>query len=149
MTFYEPSMNLYDTSTTAPMEAELVNAGFLALKSAEQVEREANNAEGVSLWVINSVCGCAAGAARPGVLRSLQRKGKKPDRLLTVFAGVDREAVDKVRELTRPYPPSSPSIALFVDGKLVYFVERHVIEGHDKEAIADELTKAFDQHCPD
>jgi putative YphP/YqiW family bacilliredoxin len=97
--------------------------------------------------VINSVCGCAAGAARPGVKLSLRDSGKRPDQLATVFAGVDHEAVNKMREYTLPYPPSSPSIALFKDGELVHFVERHHIEGRSAEMIGDHLHEVYQELC--
>jgi len=103
--------------------------------------------KGTALVVINSVCGCAAGAARPGVRASLQRSEVKPDQLATVFAGFDSEAVAKMREYTLPYPPSSPAVALFKDGELIHFVERHHIEGRSAEMIAQHLQMAYEEFC--
>jgi len=128
------------------MRAELTNVGFVELKSTEEVENIFPKAEGVSLLVVNSVCGCAAGAARPGIIRSLTND-KTPDNLYTVFAGQDLDAVSKAREFMLPYPPSSPSVALFKDGKLVHFVERMNIEGHSAEQVSEQLKKAYDQFC--
>jgi len=128
------------------MRAELTNVGFTELKTSEEVENTMSNNKGISLVVVNSVCGCAAGAARPGIIRSLAND-KKPDNLYTVFAGQDVEAVAKAREYMLPYPPSSPSVALFKDGQLVHFVERMNIEGHTAEQVADQLRKAYDQFC--
>ncbi|MGI8597939.1 MAG: BrxA/BrxB family bacilliredoxin, partial [Chitinophagaceae bacterium] len=103
--------------------------------------------KGTSLIVVNSVCGCAAGAARPGVKLALARSNKRPDTLATVFAGVDQQAVAKTREYTLPYPPSSPAVALFKDGELVHFVERHHIEGRSAEMIANHLVNVFNEYC--
>ncbi|MEZ4804791.1 MAG: BrxA/BrxB family bacilliredoxin [Bacteroidia bacterium] len=136
----------YPEMLVSPMRAELTNVGFTELKTVEDVENTFNNQNGVSLVVVNSVCGCAAGAARPGIIRSLSND-KKPANLYTVFAGQDVEAVAKTREYMLPYPPSSPSVALFKDGKLVHFVERLSIEGHTAEQVADQLRKAYDQYC--
>lgn len=130
----------------APMRAELTNVGFTELKTIEEVDSLLPNAKGVSMVVVNSVCGCAAGAARPGIIRSLTNE-KKPDNLFTVFAGQDTEAVNKAREFMLPYPPSSPSVALFKDGKLVHFVQRLEVEGHTAEQVAENLRKAYDQYC--
>lgn len=128
------------------MRAELTNVGFKELKTPEEVEQAMSDAKGMSLVVVNSVCGCAAGAARPGIIRSLT-SDKKPDNLYTVFAGQDLDAVAKAREFMMPYPPSSPSVALFKDGKLVHFVERMNIEGHTAEQVAEQLKQAYNQHC--
>jgi putative YphP/YqiW family bacilliredoxin len=128
------------------MRAELTNVGFKELKSTEDVVNTMSNDQGVSLLVVNSVCGCAAGAARPGIIRSLSND-KTPNNLYTVFAGQDLDAVSKAREFMMPFPPSSPSVALFKDGKLVHFVERMNIEGHTAEQVADQLRKAYDQYC--
>lgn len=128
------------------MRAELTTAGFTELKTPEEVENALKSTAGTSLVVVNSVCGCAAGAARPGIIRSLSN-AKKPDHLYTVFAGQDLDAVATAREFMLPYPPSSPSAALFRDGKLVYFMERLNIEGHTAEQVADQLRKAFDANC--
>lgn len=136
----------YPEMLVSPMRAELTNVGFTELKTSEEVENTMSNNKGISLVVVNSVCGCAAGAARPGIIRSLAND-KKPDNLYTVFAGQDVEAVAKAREFMLPYPPSSPSVALFKDGQLVHFVERMNIEGHTAEQVADQLRKAYDQFC--
>lgn len=137
---------MYPEHLTAPMRQDLETAGFTSLATPEQVEA-ALNGPGTNLLVFNSVCGCAAGTARPGVKLALQRSQVKPDSLTTVFAGVDKEAVAKAREFTLPYPPSSPSIALFKDGELVHFVERHHIEGRSAEMIATHLEQVFDEFC--
>ena len=122
-------MNMYPEQLVAPMRTDLTAVGFKELKTPEEVDQELKDQKGTTLLVINSVCGCAAGAARPGVKWAVQNSEKKPDHLTTVFAGADVEAVAKARQYTLPYPPSSPSIALFKDGELVHFVERHHIEG--------------------
>lgn len=137
---------MYPPELVAPMKSDLVNAGFSQLESAEDVEKALSNQSGTAFLVFNSVCGCAAGAARPAVKLALENE-KKPTSLLTVFAGVDREAVAKAREFTLPYPPSSPSMAFFKDGKLVHFIERHQIEGNNAQAIAEHLKKVFDLYC--
>lgn len=129
------------------MKAELVNAGFEDLATAEQVVETMENAEGTMLVVVNSVCGCAAGAARPGVLAALNRSEVKPDKLVTVFAGADQAATAKMREYLLPYPPSSPSIGIFKDGELVHFIERHHIEGRSAQMIAQHLEMAFEEFC--
>ena len=128
-----------------PMKAELTDVGFEELLSAEAVDN-AIKSEGTVLVMINSVCGCAAANARPAVKMSTKH-GKTPDKFTTVFAGFDKEAVDQARKYMLPYPPSSPSIALFKDGKLVHFIERHHIEGRAAEMIAENLTAAFDEFC--
>lgn len=129
------------------MRADLTSAGFQELRSAQDVQNSIPNSKGTALLVINSVCGCAAGAARPGVKMSLRNDGKKPEHLFTVFAGQDTEATQEARKFTLPFPPSSPSIALFKDGKLVHFIERHHIEGRSADMIADHLTEAYQQFC--
>lgn len=136
---------MYPENLVAPMRQDLTVAGFQELKSADEVIGELSNTQGSTLVVINSVCGCAAGAARPGVKLALNRTTKKPERLVTVFAGVDQEAVAKVREYTLPYPPSSPSIALFKEGELVHFVQRQHIEGRSAELIATHLQGVFEE----
>ncbi len=136
----------YPEMLVAPMRAELTREGFEELKTQEEVSGALEQSQGTSLLVVNSVCGCAAGSARPGVLQSLDGD-KKPARLLTVFAGQEVEAVAKAREFLLPYPPSSPSIALFRDGELVHFIERHNIEGRTAEMIAANLKAAYDQFC--
>lgn len=127
------------------MREDLASAGFEELYTAEAVET-AIKQDGTVLVVVNSVCGCAAANARPAAKQSL-RHTKKPDRLVTVFAGVDREAVDAARSLMIPFPPSSPSMALFRDGELVHMIERHHIEGRPAEMIAENLVQAFDEFC--
>lgn len=136
----------YPEMLVAPMRAELTNNGFTQLTTAEEVEGALNGAKGTTLVVVNSVCGCAAGAARPGILKSLDGS-KKPDNLLTVFAGQDVDAVAKAREFMVPFPPSSPAVALFKDGELVHMVERHMIEGRTADMVADNLKMAYEQHC--
>lgn len=138
---------MYPEQLVAPMRNDLTSAGFTELKTSEEVENNLNNQKGTTLLVINSVCGCAAGAARPGVKWALQHASKKPTKLATVFAGVDKDAVAKAREFTLPYPPSSPSIALFKDGELVHFVERHHIEGRNAQMIGEHLAEVFDEYC--
>jgi putative YphP/YqiW family bacilliredoxin len=138
---------MYPEHLVAPMRQDLTSAGFQELKSSDEVVNELSNTSGTSLVVINSVCGCAAGAARPGIKLALSRSEKKPERLVTVFAGVDQEAVAKVREYTLPYPPSSPAIALFKDGELVHFVQRQHIEGRSAELIATHLQGVFEEMC--
>ena len=136
---------MYPEEMVAPMKEELTTVGFDELLTAEAVD-EPISKEGTALVMVNSVCGCAAANARPAV--SLASKhSKRPDRLTTVFAGVDQEAVAQARKHMLPYPPSSPSIALFKDGKLVHFIERHHIEGRPAEMIAENLTSAFDEFC--
>lgn len=128
-----------------PMKAELTDKGFEDLATPAQVE-EALKQSGTTLLVINSVCGCAAGAARPGVVYSLTGD-KKPDHLATVFAGYDKEAVETARQHLAPFPPSSPCVALFKDGELVHMLERHHIEGNPAGAIAANLQAAYDEYC--
>lgn len=137
---------MYPEQLVAPMRMDLTTAGFTELKTPQEVDNQLKN-QGTTLLVINSVCGCAAGAARPGVKWALQNSPKKPDHLATVFAGVDKEAVAKAREYTLPYPPSSPSIALFKDGELLHFVERHHIEGRNAQMIGEHLIEVFDEYC--
>ncbi len=137
---------MYPPELVAPMKGELTEVGFKELLTTEQVDSALNNTKGTTLVVVNSVCGCAARMARPAAILSLQN-AKKPDRLTTVFAGVDRESTQRAREYMLPYPPSSPSIALFKDGKLVHFLERHHIEGRPAEMIADNLKAAFNEYC--
>ncbi len=137
----------YPEQICAPMRDDLTSAGFEELTTAEQVDQVIPGSEGSLLLVINSVCGCAAGTARPGVKLSLQKSDKKPSKMVTVFAGQDIDATNQARKYTLPYPPSSPSIALFKDGKLVHFVERHHIEGRSAEMIAENLSSAFEEYC--
>lgn len=138
---------MYPEELVAPMRTELTRVGFQEFKTAAEVENHLSNHEGTTLVVINSVCGCAAGTARPGVVRALNLSSKKPDQLATVFAGVDMEATAKTREFTLPFPPSSPSVALFKDGELVHFVERHHIEGRSADMIANHLVEVFKEFC--
>ncbi len=137
---------MYPEEIVIPMKEELTENGFTELLSASEVEKVLNE-KGTTLVMINSVCGCSAGTARPGVILAVHHGTKKPDHLTTSFAGFDIEAVKKVREHLLPYPPSSPAIALFKDGKLVHFIERHNIEGRSAQMIAENLISAFDQHC--
>jgi len=136
----------YPEQLVTPMRAELTSQGFQELTNPQEVDSAFKNMSGTSLLVFNSVCGCAAGSARPGVLKSLERD-KKPNQLLTVFAGQDTEAVEKARDYCLPYPPSSPSVALFKDGQLVHFVERMSIEGHTPDMIAENLADAYQKFC--
>lgn len=136
---------MYPAELVKPMKADLANAGFEELYSAEAVAN-AINKEGTTLVVVNSVCGCAAANARPAAKMSLKNE-KKPDYAVTVFAGVDTEAVDAARNLMIPFPPSSPSMALFKDGELVHMIERHHIEGRPAELIAENLTEAYNEFC--
>ncbi len=136
---------MYPAELVKPMREDLAVAGFEELYTAEAVEK-AIGQEGTTLVVVNSVCGCAAANARPAAKMSLQNP-KKPDHIVTVFAGVDTEAVDAARNLMIPFPPSSPSMALFKNGELVHMIERHHIEGRPAEMIAENLKGAFDEFC--
>lgn len=136
----------YSPMLVRPMREELTSAGFEELTTAEEVERFMADRGGSALVVVNSVCGCAAGMARPGVRLALQ-DGPRPDRLATVFAGQDLEATARMRSYFPDLPPSSPSMALFRDGELVYFLPRHKIEGRDALAVARDLAEAFTRHC--
>jgi putative YphP/YqiW family bacilliredoxin len=136
---------MYPPELVKPMQAELENAGFISLHTAQEVE-SALKKEGTTLIVVNSVCGCAAGTARPGAVVSLQYD-KIPKNLVTVFAGVDSEATAKARENMIPFPASSPAIALFKDGVLVHMLERHHIEGRPAEVIASNLAGAYEEFC--
>ena len=136
---------MYPAELVQPMRDELTAVGFEQMNEVEKVEA-AINSEGTTLVVVNSVCGCAAANARPGVRFSLDNE-KVPQHLVTVFAGVDREATDAARALMVPFPPSSPSMALFKDGELVHMLERHHIEGRPADMIADNLRQAFNEHC--
>jgi len=137
---------MYPAELVAPMSKDLTEFGFSGLTSPAEVDGIMENKEGTFLVVVNSVCGCAAANARPGA-KIAQDNEKKPDRLYTVFAGVNREATEKMREYLLPYPPSSPAIALFKEGKLVHFLERHHIEGRSAEIIAQNLKMAFNAYC--
>jgi putative YphP/YqiW family bacilliredoxin len=136
---------MYPPELVKPMREDLTSIGFTELHTADAVDN-ALNQDGTTLIVVNSVCGCAAANARPGARMSLQN-AKTPDQLVTVFAGVDREAVDAARALMIPFPPSSPSMALFKNGELVHMLERHHIEGRQASMIADNLKGAFDEFC--
>ncbi|NAS10837.1 BrxA/BrxB family bacilliredoxin [Poritiphilus flavus] len=136
---------MYPAELVKPMREDLAVAGFNELYTAEEVEK-AIKQKGTTLVVVNSVCGCAAANARPGAKMSLQNE-KTPDHLITVFAGVDTEAVNAARDLMIPFPPSSPSMALFRDGELVHMIERHHIEGRPAELIAENLTEAYNEFC--
>ncbi|XOV94388.1 MAG: BrxA/BrxB family bacilliredoxin [Bacteroidota bacterium] len=138
---------MYPEQLVAPMRSELTEHGFEEFRTPDAVDSHLKDHKGTTLLVINSVCGCAAGAARPGVLMALQHSEKKPEHLATVFAGVDKEATEKAREYTLPHPPSSPSIALFKDGELAHFVERHHIEGRPAQLIANHLLDVFEEYC--
>ncbi len=137
---------MYPAEIVIPMKEELTEKGFHEMLTASDVE-DTLSQKGTVLVVINSVCGCSAGTARPGVLMALDGSSVKPDQLKTSFAGFDIEAVKKVREHLLPYPPSSPSIALFKDGQLVHFIERHNIEGRSALMIAENLIGAFNEYC--
>lgn len=136
---------MYPPELVKPMKEDLTNVGFNELTTASQVD-DALSKPGTTLVMVNSVCGCAAANARPGAKASIQN-AKKPDQLVTVFAGVDKEAVDSARAKMIPFPPSSPSIALFKDGELVHMLERHHIEGRPADMIADNLKDAYDEYC--
>lgn len=138
--------NMYPEELIAPMRNELVAAGFKETRTVQDVI-DSINADGTTLVVINSVCGCAAGSARPGVRMAVASGNKKPDRMITAFAGNDVDAVTKAREMMQPFPPSSPSMALFKNGELVHMLERHHIEGRSADMIAENLKMAFDEHC--
>jgi putative YphP/YqiW family bacilliredoxin len=137
---------MYPAQIVIPMKEELTENGFEELLTPEQVDTQLA-ASGTTLVVINSVCGCSAGSARPGVLMSVHNGLKRPDHLTTTFAGFDLDAVRKIREHLLPYPPSSPAIALFKDGKLVHMIERHQIEGRPAQMIAQNLMAAYEEYC--
>ena len=137
---------MYPQEIVLPMKEELTDHGFTELLTPEAVDTQLKQ-PGTTLVMINSVCGCSAGSARPGVLMAVANSQRKPDALTTVFAGFDVDAVKKVREHLLPYPPSSPAIALFKDGQLVHFIERHMIEGRSAQMIAHNLMAAFDHYC--
>ena len=137
---------MYPEFMIAPMREELTRFGVRELRSAAEVDQAITETTGTTMVVVNSVCGCAAGKARPGVALALQH-AVKPDQVATVFAGADVEATDRARSYFTGYPPSSPSIALLKDGKLLYMMERHQIENQEADAIAAQLTAAFEKHC--
>jgi putative YphP/YqiW family bacilliredoxin len=137
---------MYPAEIVQPMKEELTDYGFTELLTPTAVDNQLGK-EGTTLVMINSVCGCSAGSARPGVLMAVANASKKPDHLSTSFAGFDVDAIKKLREHLLPYPPSSPAIALFKDGQLVHFIERHQIEGRPAQMIAHNLIAAFDEYC--
>ena len=137
---------MYPAEIVLPMKQDLTSIGFTELQSAEQVDAALGAKTGTALVVVNSVCGCAAGACRPGVKLSLNGS-KKPDHLYTVFAGFDTEATAQARKYFLPYPPSSPCIAVFKDGKLVHFIERHHIEGRSADMIGEHLKEVYQEFC--
>jgi len=137
---------MYPVQIVQPMKEELTENGFQELLNGSEVEEQLKK-EGTTLVMINSVCGCSAGTARPGVLMAVANAPKKPDFLTTSFAGFDTEAVQTLRQHLLPYPPSSPAIALFKNGELVHFIERHQIEGRSAQMIAQNLIAAFDAYC--
>lgn len=136
---------MYPEELVKPMREDLTTHGFSALYTPEEVDN-AIKKEGTTLVVVNSVCGCAAANARPGAKMSLGNE-KRPEHKVTVFAGVDKDATDRARSYMIPFPPSSPSIALFKDGELVHMLERHHIEGRPAEVIAENLIEAYNEHC--
>lgn len=137
---------MYPQEIVLPMKEELTENGFSELLTSAEVETQLKK-QGTTLIMINSVCGCSAGSARPGVLMAVANSKNKPDYLTTSFAGFDIEAVNTLRQHLRPFPPSSPSIALFKDGQLVHFIERHMIEGRPAQMIAHNLIGAFEEYC--
>lgn len=137
---------MYPEEIVIPMKEELTENGFTEMLTATDVQNTLTE-KGTALVVINSVCGCSAGTARPGVLMAVNSAAKKPDLITTSFAGFDVEAVNEIRKNLMPYPPSSPAIALFKDGQLVHMIERHMIEGRSAQMIADNLKAAFETHC--
>lgn len=140
------SFEAFMRDSVQPMRDELTRIGVQELRTPEEVTEALEDKTGTTLIVVNSVCGCAAGQCRPGVAKALQNE-VKPDRLFTVFAGQDKEATAKAREYFAPYPPSSPSIALMKDGKLVHFIQRHQIEDRSADMIASDLIAAFEEYC--
>jgi putative YphP/YqiW family bacilliredoxin len=137
---------MYPEQLVIPMKEELTENGFSEMKTPEEVINQLES-KGTTLVVINSVCGCSAGTARPGVLMAVHNTAKKPDHLTTSFAGFDVDAVRTIREKLLPYPPSSPAVALFKDGQLVHMIERHHIEGRSAQMIAHNLIAAFEEYC--
>jgi putative YphP/YqiW family bacilliredoxin len=137
---------MYPKEIVAPMKAEVIDNGFKELLTAEDADN-ALKQPGTALLFINSVCGCSAGTARPGVVMAVKNATKTPDQLLTSFAGFDTEAVQQARTYLLPYPPSSPAIALLKDGQVVHMIERHMIEGRPAQMIASNLMQAFEQYC--
>jgi putative YphP/YqiW family bacilliredoxin len=140
-------MASYPENMVAPMRHDLTEAGFAHLKTAQDVDNALENTQGTTLLVVNSVCGCAAANARPGVKMALQATAKLPTQLVTVFAGMETDAVNQARSYLLPYPPSSPAIALLKNGEVVHILERHMIEGRPAQMIADNLIDAMQEHC--
>lgn len=141
------SGSMYDERMVAPMREDLTSVGFHELRTPDEVDAALKDSTGTVLVMVNSVCGCAAGRARPGVKLALQTAGKRPQALTTVFAGQDAEATARARSYFADQPPTSPQVALLRDGRLVYLMQRHQIEGRDAPEIAADLAKAFEQHC--
>ena len=137
---------MYPEEIVIPMKEELTENGFEELLTPADVDAMVSD-KGTTLVVVNSVCGCSAGSARPGVLMSIHNAKQKPDHLTTTFAGFDVDAVKRLREYLLPYPPSSPAVALFKDGKLVHMIERHQIEGRPAQLIAQNLMAAYEEYC--
>ncbi len=141
------SQGMYDERLVTPMREDLTSVGFRELRSAPEVDATLKDSKGTVLLMVNSVCGCAAGRARPGVKMALRSAKSKPDQLTTVFAGQDQEATQQARGYFAGNPPTSPQVALFKDGQLVYLMQRHQIEGRDAPEIAEDLARAFEKHC--
>lgn len=137
---------MYPIELVTPLSKDLTDFGFESLNTPAEVESVLNDTEGTTLLVVNSVCGCAAANARPGAKHAVMQ-GKRPDKLVTVFAGVNADATERAREFLLPYPPSSPAIALFKNGELVHMLERRHIEGNSAQAISDNLVAAFEHYC--
>ena len=138
---------MYPIELVAPLAKDLTDFGFIGLSTANEVDDLLESKNGSVLLVVNSVCGCAAANARPGAKMAIANANKRPDHVATVFAGVDKEATERARDFLLPYPPSSPAIALFKDGKLVHMLERRHMEGNSAQVIAENLVKAFDTYC--
>jgi len=147
MTQARPAGTMYDERLVAPMRQDLTSVGFRELRTPEQVDAALKESRGTILLMVNSVCGCAAGRARPGVKLALQLAKSRPQQLATVFAGQDPEATARARAYFDGLPPTSPQVALFRDGRLAYLMQRHQIEGREAPEIAADLVKAFEQHC--
>jgi putative YphP/YqiW family bacilliredoxin len=143
---FQKTQTMYPEQLVIPMKEELTENGFSEMKTPGEVISQLDS-KGTTLVVVNSVCGCSAGTARPGVLMAVHNAAKKPDHLATSFAGFDVDAVRTLRERLLPYPPSSPAVALFKDGRLVHMIERHHIEGRSAQMIAQNLAAAFDEYC--
>ena len=146
ITYNKKTLYMYPIELVTPMSKDLTDFGFESLSTTEEVDNILNKKEGTVLLVVNSVCGCAAANARPAAKLALHHAAK-PDKAVTVFAGVDREATERARDYLLPYPPSSPAIALFKDGNLVHMIERHHIEGRSAQMIAENLIDAMNTHC--